>query len=132
MTISIDGIELPSDLQWVDEFSGHGVGQVITPTLTGALLVEEVAQTKGRPITLASNGAAWVQRSVVEQLQALAATPLPDDTTLPFVWDDGRTFDVVFDRSRGPGFSATEVVRRAGGIQTSAHWYTINITLLTA
>lgn len=132
MTISIDGIELPSDLQWVDEFSGHGVGQVITPTLTGALLVEEVAQTKGRPITLASNGAAWVQRSVVEQLQTLAATPLPDGTTLPFVWDDGRTFDVVFDRSRGPGFSATEVVRRAGSIQTAAHWYTINITLLTA
>jgi len=132
MPITLDGITLPDDIQWVDEFAGHGVGQVITPTLTGALLVEETQQTQGRPITLASNGAAWMQRSVVEALGALAATPLDDGETLELVWADGRTFDVVFDRSRGPGFRAAEVQRLAASIQGASHFYTIDITLLTA
>jgi hypothetical protein len=132
MPITLGGITLPPDLQWVDEFSGHGVGQVISPTLTGALLVEETQQTKGRPITLASNGAAWMARSAVEAMATLVATPLDDGETLAFEWADGRTFDVVFDRSRGPGFRATEVVRRSADIQQATHPYVIEITLLTA
>lgn len=132
MTTTLNGISLPDDIQWIDEFSGHGVGQVISPTLTGALLVEETIQQKGRQITLASNGASWMRRSVVEQLQALVAAPLADGASLPLVWGDGRTFDVVFDRTRGPGFRAVEVKRLAAGVQTPDHWYTIELNLLTA
>jgi hypothetical protein len=132
MPITLEGITLPPDLQWTDEFSGHGVGQVITPTLTGALLVEETTQTQGRPITLESNGAAWVTRSTVEALAALAATPLAEGSTLTLAWADGRSFDVVFDRSRGPGFRAQEVQRLAAGIHENTHPYLIQITLLTA
>jgi hypothetical protein len=132
MAIILAGITLPDDLQWIDEFTGHGVGQIITPTLTGALLVEEAQQTKGRQITLESNGAAWTTRSTVEALATLVATPLALGATLAFEWADGRTFDVVFDRSRGPGFRATEVQRLAGGIQQATHPYLIEINLLTA
>ena len=129
--ITLEGIALPADLQWIDEFSGHGVGQIITPTLTGSILVEETAQTVGRVITLQSNGGSWMARTAVEQMAALAATPLPDGDTLSLDYH-GRAFDVVFDRSRGPGFKATEVRRLAGDIQGPSHKYTVEVTLLTA
>jgi len=132
MTTRLAGIDLPDDLQWTDEFTGHGVGQQITPTITGALVVEETTQSKGRPITLAGNGHAWVPRATVEALAALAATPVADGATLLLEWTDGRTFDVVFDRSRGPGFSAREVRRLSAGIQGGDHPYIIELTLLTA
>ena len=73
--ITLAGIELPDDLDWEDEFGWEPVGQVITPTLSGAIIVEESVQSEGRPITLRSDGEAWVKRSTVLELQALAAVP---------------------------------------------------------
>ncbi len=130
MPVTLAGIALPDDLQWVDEFAGFGVGQNITPTLTGSLLVEEFGQTEGRPITLEAGGASWMERQAVQQLEALVATPLGDDQTLAFVWGDGRTFDVVFDRSRDNGFRAVELRRLAAEAQTDKHKYLITISLL--
>ncbi|MFW6344767.1 MAG: hypothetical protein ACOC0M_00325 [Halomonas sp.] len=132
MTVRLAAITLPDDIQWTDEYAGHGVGQTITPTLTGALLVEEAAQQAGRPITLASNGAAWLERSTVEALQALAATPLDTGDTHTLIWGDGRTFQVVFDRSSGPAIEAQEVLRAAAQIQGADHPYTVTIRLITA
>lgn len=129
MPVTLAGITLPPDIQWTDEFSGFGVGQTISPTLTGALLVEEFAQTEGRPITLASNGASWVERSAVLSLEALAATAL-NDQYLRLVWGDGRQFDVVFDRSSGNGFRADELKRLAADKQGPSHKYLIEINLL--
>tara|TARA_R110002072_G_scaffold103808_1_gene227737 strand:- start:105 stop:512 length:408 start_codon:yes stop_codon:yes gene_type:complete len=129
MPISLGGITLPPDIQWTDEFAGFGVGQTIAPTITGALLVEEFEQTEGRPITLASNGASWVERSTVVSLEALAATPL-DDEYLTLVWGDGREFEVVFDRSSGNGFRADELRRLAADKQGPSHKYLIEINLL--
>lgn len=129
MAITLEGITLPADLQWTDEFSGFGVGQTITPTLTGSLVVEETAQPEGRNITLTSDGASWVERSTVEALAALAATPL-DGTTLTLNWH-GTTYAVVFDRSRA-GFEATEVMRLAGDKQSATHPYLITLNLITA
>lgn len=131
MIPTLEGIQLPEDIQWEDEFSGFGVGQVITPTLTGALIVEEFGQTAGRPITLTGDGHSWVYRSTVEALSTLVATPLSNQT-LTLVWADGRSFDVVFDRSRNNGLKAQEVQRMAASIQTTEHYYTIEINLLTA
>jgi len=130
MAVKLEGIALPDDIQWVDEFSGFGVGQTITPTLTGALVVEEAAQPAGRKITLRSDRDVWVERSVVQQLAALAATPL-DGATLTLSWH-GTDYDVVFDRSQGDGFSASEVLRLAGSAQGADHPYEISINLITA
>jgi len=132
MTVLLEDIQLPDDIQWIDEFAGHGVGQQISPTLTGALLIEETRQAFGRPITLASNQAAWVTRATVEQLEALAATPLEDGQTLTLEWGDGRTFAVVFDRSGGKPIEAEEVSRLAAGAQDGEHPYLITIRLITA
>lgn len=130
MPVTLEGITLPTDIQWVDEFNGHGVGQAITPTLTGALVIEETAQIDGRPITLESGDGSWVERQVIEQLYALESTPLAPDTTLTLVWADGRSFDVVFDRSGGAAFRAVEVIRLAASSQQIGHPYLITISLL--
>ncbi|MEO1080057.1 MAG: hypothetical protein AAFY29_10925 [Pseudomonadota bacterium] len=130
--VTLEGIQLPDDIQWTDEFVGFGVGQQITPTIGGSLVVDENPQIGGRAITLSSNGAAWISRQTVEQLAALAATPLASGTTLTLVWGDGRTFDVVFDRSSGNGFEAEEVMRTAAANQAATDFYLITINLITA
>jgi hypothetical protein len=127
--VTLAGIVLPLDMVWVDEFSGHGVGQVITPTLTSALVVEESAQPSGRKFTLESDGA-WVDRSTVLALQALVETPL-DGTTITLVWADGRTFGVVFDRGSGAAVEAEEVYRLAAGDHTATHVYSLTLRLIT-
>ncbi len=52
MNVTLNGLHLPDDLIWRDEFDWAPVEQVVTPTLSGALLVEETAKPEGRPITL--------------------------------------------------------------------------------
>ncbi|MDI5886181.1 hypothetical protein ACFO0O_03840 [Cobetia amphilecti] len=131
MPVTLEGIALPADIQWTDEMVSHGVGQVQTPTLTGALVVEESAQAAGRSITLASGGGAWVTRSTVLALSELAATPRPADTPMVLVWGDGRTFDCVFDHAGGEAVSASEVLRLAAGSQDADHPYTITLRLIT-
>lgn len=130
MPVILEGITLPDDIQWVDEFVGHGVGQTIAPTLTGALIVEENAQPEGRPMTLDSGDGSWVDRTTVEALEVLASTPLSDGETLALEWADGREFEVVFDRSRGRGFEAVERLRLAAGSHSSDHPYLLKLTLL--
>lgn len=129
MSVELAGIGLPEDIQWVDEFTDFGVGQVITPTLTGALLIEEVQQPHGRPISLQTGVNVWVSRSVVEALYALQSTPLQEGESLVLQWGDGRQFDVVFDHSRG-AFSASEIRRLAASAQGSEHKYSVSIALL--
>jgi hypothetical protein len=130
MPVTLAGIALPNDIQWVDEFSGHGVGQVITPTLTGSLFIEETIQPEGRPMSLESGDGSWVERSVAEALATLAATPLDNSNTLTLVWATGATYEVVFDRSRGNGFQADEVIRVSPEFHGNDHPYYIKITLL--
>lgn len=63
-------VQLPKDLEWVDEFTWSKVQQNVTTTLTGALVVQESTQLKGRPITLAVpfDDMAWIQRDVCDEL----------------------------------------------------------------
>lgn len=114
-------IDLPSDLQWSDEFDYSQVEQTAERSLTGALVVQQGLKVKGRPITLESNSAAWVRRSVVEMLQAFYDTP-------------GQTFtlsiagtDYLFQFERPGGFKASEVQRLARDIQSGDHFFTIQI-----
>lgn len=131
MPVTLNAISLPDDIIWRDEYSGFGVGQVITPTLTTALVVEEVAQVAGRSITLETGEDAWVEKSVVDALNSLVATPL-NDTTLPLVWGDGRSFDVVFDRSSGAAVEAREIFPIASADKGTDHIYSLTIRLITA
>lgn len=96
---TLDDIELPGDLEWIDEFDWSPVAAQTEVTLGGSLLVEESAQLAGRPITLRTGQAGstlWgvVPRSTVLALQALANTPR--DTPMTLTLPDERTFDVLF------------------------------------
>lgn len=107
--ITLAGIELPDDLDWEDEFGWEPVGQLITPTLSGAIVVEEAVQSEGRPITLRSDGEAWVRRSTVLELQALAAVP----SLRMQLHLNGRIFTVIWRRESGGGFEAKQLYRIA-------------------
>lgn len=107
--IRLAGIELPDDLDWSDEFEWQPIGQVITPTLSGAIIVEEAAQSEGRPITLRSDGDSWVKRSIVVTLYDLASV-----RSTPMVLElNGRHFTVLWRRESGGGFEAKQLYRIA-------------------
>ncbi len=107
------GVELPGDLHWQDEFAWSPVRQVYTPTLTGAVIVEESSLLSGRPITLSSQqiGPAFVApvtRAVVEALRALDVTPR-SPMTLSSPDDPAITFSVVFRHDEGAAIIATPI-----------------------
>ena len=95
-------------LEWVDEFTWDPVAQEQERSLSGALIVQEGVKLYGRPITLASNGAAYFKLSVVRQLEALR-----DERgrimllTLP----TGAQHQVIFNRAAGAPLEATPMWR---------------------
>ena len=71
MSITLDDLTLPDDLYWQDEFDWSPVSQSITPTITGALIVEENVFYEGREITLVSGDTfGWAPHSLVSQLRS--------------------------------------------------------------
>jgi len=114
-------IDLPPDLQWVDEFGWSAVEQIKEYSLTGALIVQQGVKVKGRPFTLKSNGASWVKRSVVEQIQAFYNTP-GNVFTLTI---DGTSYSFLFERP--DGFIASEVGRLVRSAQGPDYPFTIEI-----
>ncbi len=95
MSITLNGITLPNQLLWLDEFDWLPVAHSSERSLTGKLLIEEAPLIKGRPITLEGD---WATRDIVEQLYALAGQP-GQSRTLDL---HGRTFTVMFRQSEQP------------------------------
>ena len=70
-----------------------------TISLTGALIIEESAQQKGREITLEGKvNAAWITRATLDLLKAKADVA-GTQMTLTYY---GRVFTVLFRRDRDP------------------------------
>ncbi len=112
MATVLDGITLPADMKWTDEFHWTPVAQQVEVTTAGSLLVEESAQLAGRPITLEAQrdddgGYIWVDRATLVELNSLAASPLIDAILLTL--HDGRTFNVRFRYGDGPPVEADPV-----------------------
>lgn len=125
--IKLAGIELPDDLDWSDEFEWESMSQVITPTLSGAIIVEEAAQVEGRPITLISDGQAWVTRATVLALHALAAAP-----SVPMQLDlNGRPFSVLWRRDNGVGLEARQLYRIADPDDQTPYEITLRLIEVT-
>lgn len=104
--ITLDGIELPQDLEWQDEFDWTPVAQDAERSLSGKLVVEESAMTLGRPITLfGGEGACWVPRSLIVSLQALKVAG--QVMTLDY---HGTTYSVMWRHGDRP-LEAKPVVR---------------------
>ncbi len=96
MTITIDAITLPEDLVWSNEYTWSPVSQDTKKALTGALIVQEAIQQKGRSIILSGgSNSAWVDRATLDLLQAKCNTV---DLTM-VLSHNGTSYDVMFDRS---------------------------------
>lgn len=95
-------VALPDDIRWTDRRKSWAVGQAVSVTLGGSLIVEESKQLAGRPITLQSGGTssptyALMAGADVDLLLALANDVRADPLTL--VWNgEGveETFNVRF------------------------------------
>ncbi|AMO56113.1 hypothetical protein GZ77_04700 [Endozoicomonas montiporae] len=125
--MTLDEIELPDDLLWINEFNWNPVEQTTDRSLSGALLVQEQSLLHGRPIELSGNDeSGWVPRSTVEALLLLAQTPNKIMTlTLP----DERTFTVIFDRRNGSPIQAQQVLPYA--YPDDGYQYRLTILFLT-
>ncbi len=62
-------IDLPKDLEWVDESSWSPIEQSTEYSLTGAFLIQEGVKQKGRAITLVGkDDMAWVDRTFFDKI----------------------------------------------------------------
>ena len=110
---TIDGIAIPDDIQWTDEFTSWKVGQVFRTSLNGALIVHESSLQAGRPITLESGQDASgfygvVTLDVLRALQASeeAGDDQPFDVVLPDHNSGTRTFSCVWRRDSSEAITA--------------------------
>lgn len=126
LTASSTTVTLHPDLYWDDEFTWYPVEQATERTLTGALVVDAVAKVLGRPITLKpdSDGSAWIQKTVLDQLKTWAQTPLLQ-MTLSL---RGTSYQVLFRHDDAPALSAEPVVFYSD--PASADFYLVTIKLL--
>ena len=134
--ILLAGIELPADLQWVDEFTGWRVGQAVKTSLTGARIVQESALQAGRPITLQTQreGAAYiapVTLAVLRALQASEEQPRTSPLSLLMPAHNGgdRSFPVAWRRTDGPAIEADPI--RYAVPALDGDYFSINLRLMT-
>jgi len=132
--ITIGAVPVPGDLQWIDEFAQGSdlVGQDVTVSLTGALIVQASAQQAGRKLTLQGRmesniGFAPITLATLKSLQALAAVP---GQVYPVTLIDGRTFSAVFRRDDGPAIEATPLKNIAPLDDADLYFPTIRMLLV--
>lgn len=121
MNVTLNSVLLPDDLVWRDEFEWAPVEQVVTPTLSGALLVEETAKPEGRPLTLSGH----CSRAKVQELKVLEAQ-VAQLMTLTLL--DGVTRSVVWRR---PGVVAMPLIEMADPEGGDPYALTLNLTEVT-
>ena len=111
MSITLDGLTLPYELVWIDEFSWTGVNASAAYTLQGVQVREEskISNNSGRPVTLESDQA-WMTKTNVQALFVKAQT-LNKKMTLTL--NDGRSFRVSFRHDDKPEMIAEPVKKIA-------------------
>ena len=116
----ITTIELPDDLEWVDEFSWTPVAQSLEYGATGALFIQESTKQAGRLITLeGADDMGWITRDTAEALQALKDVA---GTEMTLELSDERTFTVMF--VQGNPIEITPL--RRGAFFNAGDYYKIN------
>lgn len=69
-------VDLPKDLEWVDEANWSPVGQNVEYSTTGAFLIQEGLKQKGRTITLVGkDDMAWIDRTIYDKLITMRNLP---------------------------------------------------------
>jgi hypothetical protein len=131
MSITLDGLSLPDDLIWIDEYDFSPVKQTVTTAVDGSLIVEAAAQAEGqtagqkagRPITLAGgDDYAWIERAILEQIRAKQYQPgLVMSLTLR-----GVTYSVLFVQP--DGIAARPVIDY--NTPDDSDWYTVTLKFI--
>ena len=103
--ITLDALQLPDNLRWVDEFAWQPLAMNRGYTLGGKLVLETARMLKGRPITLADENA-WISRSDLETLYSMAGAGAVHTLTL----HDGRSFQVMWRYDDAPVIEAEPIV----------------------
>jgi len=120
LTDGTTSVQLPADMVWQDEYEWTPISQGPKDyTLSGAMILQEGEMLAGRPITLSgAEDRAWVQKSVVDQLYALASV-LNKQMTLTLA--DSRSFTVMW-RHADTAIAATPVI-----IGTNKYYLTLRL-----
>jgi len=100
MTIMLDTIILPDEMQWLDEFEWSPVRTLQQYTISGTMIRQEsqISGQKGRPITLGGDNA-WITRQTMLSLMALAWQPWQ---VMALSMHDSRIFTVGFAHPSPP------------------------------
>jgi hypothetical protein len=123
--LTLDGLSLPPDLIWVDEFDWTPTEQNETRTLTGALVIETAQKLAGRPITLAgTHESGWATKAQVDAVFA----KLSNAGVMVLVLPDGRAFNVKF-RHKDKPIESKPIVDYS--IMEAADFYDLTIKLMT-
>ena len=86
-------IELPTDLQWVDEFQWSKIAQSAPEySITGSMFIQQGTKKAGRPITLSGDWA-WIQRSDLVVLRSWCDVP---KLTMSLTHPDGQVSNVIW------------------------------------
>lgn len=97
--ITLDSIELPDDLQWLNRHQYLQIKQNTFRALSGKLLITESIIPGGIKIVLqGSRTRAWTIKTVIDALNALASQ-VNQTWVLNY---HGQQHNVVFDRSKAP------------------------------
>lgn len=125
MTIKLDAISLPDDLQWTDRYAWSPVVQTVGYSLTGAIIIQEAAKQAGREITLVGDEeSAWAVKSIVDAIKTKA-----DTVNLVMTLDYfGTTYSVMFRRDGKP-YEAKPVVPFSN--PTNDDYFVLTLSLIT-
>lgn len=128
--VTLEQLQLPNDLMWVDEFNWSPVASTHTYTLAGALIIEQGVKQAGRPITLRSeqDDMAWVTRQTAQRLKAFSAIA-GRLFKLKFEYPtDSREFQVMFSLDTAEAVTASPVKGFPG--HQDGDWFKIAMKLL--
>ncbi len=125
--ITLDALELPEGLQWVDEIGWSPVVQSEEYTVTGSMIVDTSERLAGRPITLSgtNSNSSWATRQTILTLMEFA-DEIGREMVLTL--NDGREFDVIFRRNDGLPVEGEPIAERS--VYTGEDEYTLTLRLM--
>jgi hypothetical protein len=124
--ITLDGISLPKDMLWTDEWGASKVAQTVRRTLDGGLVVFYGERRAGLPITLQSQpDAGWLTRAQVEAIALRAESP----GGIYSLTLRGETRQVMFRHQDEPAFDAEPLIPLAD--PQPGDFYLATIKLMT-
>jgi len=126
MSITLNGIALPDEMIWSDEFEWSPVDITNENTIGGKLILSESSVTgeQGRPITLVGDNA-WAQKTNMLLIHALAQAL---GSTMTLILHDASSRNVKFRHWDKPAFSARKVSESAFSDEFT--WYNLQAKLV--